>query len=88
MEYTNGIPICPYCKKPTKRSGGGMSTCTAVYYPPMYDENGVNTNPDRNTISTEYYCEECGNNYTIRGNNTDGFNYDSLKVKGSESVKE
>lgn len=73
--YTNDIPQCPYCKKPTKRSGGDGWTTTCVYYPPMYDENGVNTNPDRNTSSTSYSCEECGKSYVISGNDYDGYKY-------------
>ena len=75
VEYTGTIPMCPYCKKPTKRSGSSYSTCTALCYPPAYDENGVNMNPDRNTTTTEYYCEECGRKYSVSGNYTDGFVY-------------
>ena len=71
---TNGIPVCPHCRKPTQR-GGGMSTATCAYYPPIYDHNGVNTNPDRNTITSSYDCYECGNNYTVYGNSHDGYQY-------------
>ena len=50
--------ICPKCKKPTKVQGGvGMSTC--VDYPPIYDEEGNNTNPDMNTTTYNYKCLEC-----------------------------
>ena len=38
-DFTNGIPICPYCKKPTIRQQGLVST-TLAYYPPIYDEDG------------------------------------------------
>ena len=38
MINTNGIPICPNCKKSTKRTvGTSMSTC--MYFPPVYDED-------------------------------------------------
>ncbi len=72
--YTGTIPQCPYCEKPTKRTGG-VGTVTAVYYPPMYDENGVNTNPDRNTITSSWVCQECEKGYSTSGNHTDGFTY-------------
>jgi len=71
--FTNGVPQCPHCEKPTKRIGGGTITC--AYYPPIYDENGNNTNPDRNTITSEYQCLECNNKYSTSGNHTDGFKY-------------
>jgi hypothetical protein len=72
--FTGSIPQCPHCEKPTKRTQGG-SMSTLAYYQPIYDENGVNTNPDRNTITTEYSCLDCGKDYVIRGNYTDGFTY-------------
>ena len=34
------------------------STCTAIYFPPIY-ENGVNINPDRNITTTVYTCLNC-----------------------------
>lgn len=77
IEYkeTNGIPICPNCQKPTKRSGGGVCTTTLMWFEPNYDENGINTNPDRNTITTTYRCEECGKDYATKGNAFDGYHY-------------
>lgn len=72
--YTGVIPQCLYCEKPTKRTQG-MSMSTAMYFPPTYDENGVNINPDRNTITTEYVCQECNKGYSVKGNHTDGFTY-------------
>ena len=76
LEYreTNGIPICPYCKRPTERTGGG-GTATLVYYQPVYDEHGNNSNPDRNTSTFNWHCSECGNGYGTSGNAFDGFNY-------------
>ena len=61
MEFQ--IPICPKCKKPTKRLKG-LSITTAVYYPPIYDENGVNINTDANYTTTEYICLECNTSYS------------------------
>jgi len=72
--YTGLIPQCPHCKKPTKRTSHGSSS-TLMYYMPVYDENGVNTNPDRNTITTAYECLECNKTYVVSGNNVDGYNY-------------
>ena len=76
FEYaeTGGIPICPYCKKPTERTGG-VGTVTAMYFPPVYDEEGNNTNPDRNISTSNWYCSECGNDYETSGNAHDGYSY-------------
>ena len=55
FEYqsTQGIPICPYCKKPTRRRGGGK------LYEPEYDERG-------NAILRYYwYCLECKKGYEV-----------------------
>jgi hypothetical protein len=78
---TNGIPVCPFCQKPTKRTGGGHSFTTLAYFPPQYDENGVNTNPDRNITTRSWQCLECGNRYRTKGNNIEGFHYVILTSK-------
>jgi hypothetical protein len=65
-----GLPLCPYCKKPTRRSPGA-STVTLMYFPPIYDKNGVNTNPDRNWRSSTWSCLECNRNYGYRTNGED-----------------
>ena len=72
--YTGSIPQCPYCKKPTERTGGSGSVTTA-YYPPRYDKDGVNVNPDRNKITSNWQCMECLKHYTTYGNHPDGFHY-------------
>ena len=72
--YTGHVPQCPHCRKPTNRTGGTRST-TCMYYPPHYNEKGENTNPDRNTTTSSWNCEECNKPFTISGNNVDGFNY-------------
>lgn len=73
--FTGTIPQCPNCKEPTVRTQSGMSTVTAVYYQPRYDEKGNNVNPDRNTHTSHYHCSKCGKDYTVAGNYTDGFHY-------------
>lgn len=71
---TNGVPQCPSCNKLTRRKEG-ISMVTALYYPPIYDENGNNTNPDRNNSTTNYKCLECKQDYCISGNFVDGYKY-------------
>lgn len=34
-----------------------MTTC--MYYPPVYDKNGVNVNPDMNTTTFFVKCSVC-----------------------------
>ena len=72
--YTGPIPQCPRCEKPTVRTEG-FSSITAAYYPPIYDENGVNTNPDRNSTTSSYNCNGCNKEFSTNGNYTDGFVY-------------
>jgi len=72
--YTGAIPQCPHCEKPTKRTGG-IGGVTLVYYPPVYDENGENINPDRNTRTSQYHCHECDKDYVVAGNDHDGYKY-------------
>ncbi len=74
---TGGIPQCPHCQKPTRRTGG-TGSITAAYYKPVYDENGHNTNPDRNTRTSHWQCLECMGTYSTAGNNTDGYYYKDL----------
>lgn len=76
--YTASIPQCPYCEKPTKRTGGGGAS-TLAYFHPVYDEKGNNTNPDRNTHTSTWHCYDCKNNYTISGNRAEGYFYKNDK---------
>ena len=66
----SGLPLCPYCKKPTKRTSSGGSV-TMLYFQPIYDENGVNTNPDRNWRSETWHCLECERDYGYGTNGED-----------------
>lgn len=43
----------------------GLSSQTLVYYMPIYDKGGVNTNPDRNIRTAEYSCVTCQKQYTV-----------------------
>lgn len=43
----------------------GLNSQTLAYYMPIYDKDGINTNPDRNTTTTEYYCINCLKQYTV-----------------------
>ncbi len=54
---------CPYCNKSYYQEIG--SDMTAVYYPPIY-KDGVNINPDRNTITTHCICLHCSNLFHIK----------------------
>ena len=50
--------ICPECKKQEKKSCvyPGMSSITAMYFPPFYDEEGHYHDHDANTTTTDYSC--------------------------------
>ena len=58
---TNPNPQCPRddCRF---LNHGGSTTC--LYYPPIYDKNGVNTNPDRNTTTSALECLTCGKRWS------------------------
>lgn len=65
--------LTPECPREDCRFlyGGGHTTLT--YYPPIYDKNGVNTNPDRNTTTSTLNCLTCGKMWVGRtrlGNST------------------
>jgi len=51
------------CDKECKFSYGA-SVSTAAHYPPIYNELGVNTNPDMNTISGSAKCSVCNKSWT------------------------
>ncbi len=84
-ETTNGIPICPYCKKPTKRTETGPTTRTAAYYAPVYDVEGRNTNPDRNITKTFFRCEACNQIYQT-ATDLDGCRYVGASARVEEDV--
>ena len=55
-------PICPHCGSDYVRVDYAIKT--AAYYPPIY-KDGVNINPDRNTITTHYTCLACGKDFSF-----------------------
>lgn len=48
------------------RFTSGVSSVTDLYYPPVYDKDGVNINPDSNTTSTQYHCGVCGKTWSVK----------------------
>ena len=52
---------CPACGSMARREG--MKTCTAMYYPRSYDENGNEISNNCNTTKTENICTTCGTIY-------------------------
>lgn len=42
----------------------GPSMSTMAYYPPVYNKQGVNTNPDMNTTTHPRRCLSCGKTWT------------------------
>lgn len=56
--------LCPDCKKPTKRQFISCGT-TLVCYIPIFDEEGVNINPDKNKKIFIYKCLDCNKEYTF-----------------------
>jgi hypothetical protein len=50
----------PECPREDCRFSYGGGTTTCAYYAPVYDKNGVNINPDRNTKTFNVECLTCG----------------------------
>lgn len=44
------------------QEGPGYSTC--AYYPPVYDKQGVNINPDMNVHTYSKRCLSCGKGWS------------------------
>lgn len=65
------MPECPCCKRPTAKIESASSV-TCVYYPPVYNEKGVNINPNKHMFLNPWECLECGKNYTVISNGTIG----------------
>ena len=54
------FPDCPRNEPSTCRFEARPSSTTLLYYPPRYDREGVNQNPDRNVTTEEVRCATCG----------------------------
>jgi hypothetical protein len=50
----------PECPREDCRFTQSFGMTTLVAYIPIYDKNGVNINPDRNTTTFEVSCGSCG----------------------------
>lgn len=74
ITFTGSIPQCPYCRVPTTRVQG-YTTKTQTDFPPIYDEEGVNINPNKNTATTNYSCNTCNKHYSVIGSPLEGFVY-------------
>jgi hypothetical protein len=49
-----------------------------MYFQPIYDKNGVNTNPDANTTTFEVSCGSCGKMW-VGKTRLDETTYEELK---------
>ena len=58
----------PTCPREDCRFQYGIGMTTAMYFNPIYDKHGNNTNPDGNTTSGEMTCTTCNKKwyYSIR----------------------
>lgn len=61
--FTGAIPQYPFCKKPTKRSGG--IAC-------LHDSRNSG---DRFRRAVEYTCWDCIRSFKVVENDVDGFEY-------------
>lgn len=66
------MTTCPKCGESYYQEC--YSTCTAMYFPPIY-KNGININPDRNITTTVCKCLNCQEVF-------------SFKIQGGEIVYE
>lgn len=64
VKYTDSIPVCPFCDKPTSRTFAG-SQSTLMMGSTTYDENGFSTYYDPNTYYDTYICNQCKKQYTV-----------------------
>ena len=62
---TNPNPTCDKDCRFTK----GITTRTCVYYQPIYDKHGNNTNPDMNITGYSMSCLVCGMEWNVNEQN-------------------
>lgn len=65
-EFVDGGPGCSRDDCIIQDEG---SASTATYYPPVYNAQGVNINPDMNITSHHRRCLSCGKGWTERWQN-------------------
>lgn len=65
------IPLCPKCNRATVREYLGTKTALNYVDPDMFKDIYVD-----NTIVVSFYkCLECTNNFTVSGNEFEGYQY-------------
>lgn len=67
IEIIEGGPDCMRDDCMITSNGPGMSTM--AYYPPVYNKEGINTNPDMNITTTPQRCLSCGKTWTEKWQN-------------------
>lgn len=53
------------CDKDCRFQEDGFTVTTCMYFPPVYDKNGNNTNPDGNTTSGKLKCTVCNRRWSF-----------------------
>ena len=66
-EYVDGGPGC--VRDDCMITENGPSMITSAYYPPVYDKQGTNTNPDMNITTQQRRCLSCGKTWTEKYQN-------------------
>lgn len=61
-EFVDGGPGCS--RDDCLITENGASSTTSAYYPPVYDKQGNNTNPDMNITTHHRRCLSCGRTWT------------------------
>lgn len=56
------------CERDCRFTESSQGT-TCAYYPPVYDKNGVNTNPDMNISYYTVKCSTCGKSWSANSQN-------------------
>jgi hypothetical protein len=54
----------PDCPRNDCRYVVGIEMSTSMYYPPVYDKQGNNLNPDGNITSGDMTCHSCNKKWT------------------------
>lgn len=60
-EFVDGGPLCGRDDCMVREMGGSQ---TAMYFPPIYNAQGANINPDNNTKTLNKKCLSCGRAWT------------------------
>lgn len=61
-EYVDGGPGC--MRDDCRMTLNGVEMTTMAHYPPTWDKNGNNLNPDMNTTTRPVRCTSCGKSWT------------------------